>query len=143
VVYIKIYGIYIFYKWISCKTHTFSKLIRVPWPNKKHHDDAHRIVAYYSTRTHLWSERDRTRELRMKATPLKSHPQKFNLISRCCAFDPLRLNICKAHSETRDIFIPFRSFLCSKKISTSHWLDHRFLIISFCLSMKQDNCNTF
>lgn len=36
---------------------------------------------------------------RMRTTPLKLLPspvQKFNLISRCCAFDPLRLNICKA-----------------------------------------------
>jgi len=43
----------------------------------------------------------------MKATPLKPLPQKFNLISRRCAFDPLRLNICKTQSETQNISISF------------------------------------
>jgi len=68
------------------------------------------IVA--STRAHLWGERGWMRELQMKATPLKPRPQKFNLISRRCAFDPLRLNICKTQSETQNISI---SFYCAPR----------------------------
>lgn len=97
------------------------------------------IVAF--TRAHLRGERGRTRELRIKATPLKLHPQKFNLISHRCTFDPTRLNICKAQPETEDISIPFRCSSCSKKISTSHWLDHRLLVTLFYLS--RDSCSTF
>lgn len=85
-------GIYIFYKWISRETLLKSDLVRVRDLIRSITTTS--IVA--SMRAHLRGERGRMKELRMKATPLKPRPQKFNLISRRCAFDPPRLNICKA-----------------------------------------------